>query len=55
MLDIKKMNIVSRKTFSLNINGALLEINRPLIMGILNVTPDSFYTDSRCYNKKAII
>ena len=24
-------------------------------MGILNVTPDSFYTDSRCYNKKAII
>ena len=49
------MNIVSRKTFSLNINGALLEINRPLVMGILNVTPDSFYTDSRCYNKKTII
>ena len=38
------MNIVSRKTFSLNINGALLEINRPLVMGILNVTPDSIQT-----------
>ncbi|NJC26412.1 dihydropteroate synthase [Neolewinella antarctica] len=32
---------------SLNCNGRLLELNRPLIMGILNATPDSFYAASR--------
>ena len=30
-----------------NIGGKILELNQPLIMGILNVTPDSFYKDSR--------
>lgn len=30
--------------FTLNCKGKLLEINSPLIMGIINVTPDSFYT-----------
>ena len=28
---------------SLNIRGNLFEYNKPLIMGILNMTPDSFY------------
>ena len=28
---------------SLNINGKLLSLNSPWVMGILNVTPDSFY------------
>lgn len=32
----------------MNIGGDLMEINRPLVMGILNVTPDSFYKGSRC-------
>lgn len=32
---------------SLNVNGRLLELSTPQIMGILNVTPDSFYADSR--------
>lgn len=36
------------KTYSLNLRGRLLEIDHPLIMGILNVTPDSFYGGSRC-------
>ena len=30
--------------FTLNCNGKLLSLQSPLIMGILNVTPDSFYT-----------
>lgn len=33
--------------FSLNLSGCLFEIDRPLVMGILNVTNDSFYLRSR--------
>ena len=35
------------KPFSLNIHGRLIEYDRPAIMGIINVTPDSFYAGSR--------
>ena len=31
----------------LNIKGELLSLNAPVVMGILNVTPDSFYAGSR--------
>lgn len=30
--------------FTLNCKGKLLEMNSPIIMGIINATPDSFYT-----------
>jgi dihydropteroate synthase len=33
--------------FSLNCNGRLLTVERPLVMGILNATPDSFHAASR--------
>ena len=33
--------------YTLNCNGQLLELGAPKVMGILNVTPDSFYADSR--------
>lgn len=42
------------KSYSLNIKGRLVEINRPQVMGILNVTPDSFFTDSRSFDVDAI-
>lgn len=32
---------------TLNCNGQLLDLSSPLVMGIINVTPDSFYTGSR--------
>jgi dihydropteroate synthase len=32
---------------SINIKGTLVSIESPLVMGILNITPDSFYADSR--------
>lgn len=35
------------KPFSLNIRGRLIEYDRPAVMGIINVTPDSFYAGSR--------
>jgi dihydropteroate synthase len=33
--------------FTLNAKGRLLAVNRPLVMGILNRAPDSFYSGSR--------
>lgn len=33
--------------FTLNIEGRLIKIDKPIVMGIVNVTPDSFYADSR--------
>lgn len=32
---------------SINIGGRLMEFDRPKVMGIINVTPDSFYSGSR--------
>ncbi|MDR3261955.1 MAG: dihydropteroate synthase [Tannerella sp.] len=39
---------------SLNIKGRLLWLHEPLVMGILNVTPDSFFEGSRMQNEAAI-
>lgn len=33
--------------FTLNCKGRLLRINQPIVMGIINTTPDSFYAGSR--------
>lgn len=33
--------------FTLNCKGRLLTIEQPIVMGIINTTPDSFYEDSR--------
>ena len=38
----------------LNIKGKLVSLETPVVMGILNVTPDSFYEDSRQQNEVAI-
>ena len=40
--------------FSLNCKGKLVLIERPLIMGILNLTDDSFYEGSRMKNTEAV-
>lgn len=42
------------KPFSLKLKGKLIEVTRPLVMGILNVTPDSFYGDSRSFDADTI-
>lgn len=41
--------------FSLNCKGTLILIEKPLVMGILNVTSDSFYAASRLQNKDAVL
>lgn len=42
-------------TKSININGELLDFSTPLVMGILNVTPDSFYPGSRKQSEEEIV
>ena len=41
--------------YTLNCNGRLLSLNTPQVMGILNVTPDSFYSDSRVNTEAEIV
>jgi dihydropteroate synthase len=41
--------------YTLNCKGRLLTIEQPLVMGIINVTPDSFYTDSRHQDVTSIV
>ncbi|HAC73565.1 MAG TPA: dihydropteroate synthase, partial [Porphyromonadaceae bacterium] len=36
-------------------NGELLDFSTPLVMGILNVTPDSFYSGSRKQSEEEIV
>ena len=40
--------------FTLNIRGKLVSYDRPVVMGIVNVTPDSFFEGSRCLDDAAI-
>ncbi|MGP1476803.1 MAG: dihydropteroate synthase [Phocaeicola sp.] len=39
----------------INVNGKLMDLNTPQVMGILNVTPDSFYAESRKQTEEGII
>ena len=41
--------------YTLNCNGRLLSLDTPQVMGILNVTPDSFYADSRQTTEEGIV
>lgn len=38
----------------INVNGRLLDLSTPQVMGILNITPDSFYAGSRMQTEEEI-
>ena len=40
--------------YTINIRGQLLDLSHPQVMGILNVTPDSFYAGSRKQTEREI-
>ena len=40
--------------YTINVKGQLLDLSKPCVMGILNVTPDSFYADSRMQTEAEI-
>lgn len=44
---------VSKKT--INVRGELVDLSTPLVMGILNMTPDSFYAESRVSSLDAVL
>ena len=43
------------KNLSLNCNGKLIDLSTPKVMGILNITPDSFYDGGRFKAPKSIL
>jgi dihydropteroate synthase len=40
--------------YMINVNGRLMDLSQPQVMGILNVTPDSFYEGSRMQTEREI-
>lgn len=42
-------------SMTLNIKGSLISLQRPLVMGILNITPDSFYAGCRSFDANTIL
>ena len=41
--------------YTIHVNGRLLSLSRPVVMGILNATPDSFYAGSRVQTEEAVM
>ena len=41
--------------FSINCKGELIDLSQPKVMGILNITPDSFYDGGRFKDSKTIL
>ncbi len=42
-------------SYSINVKGRLLSLEHPVVMGILNVTPDSFFSASRVQSEEALL
>ncbi len=40
--------------YTINVHGRLLDLSVPRVMGILNATPDSFFSDSRMQTEREI-
>ena len=40
--------------YAINVSGRLIDLSEPQVMGILNVTPDSFYAESRMQTEEEI-
>ena len=41
--------------YYINVGGRLMDLSTPQVMGILNVTPDSFYAESRMQTEEQIV
>lgn len=48
-------NTLNHRIFTLNCRGRIVIIDQPLVMGIINLTPDSFYEGSRFDNNTSIL
>ncbi len=52
---MKSKDTFFSKKYSLNCRGKLINLSTPKIMGILNVTPDSFYNGGKFRTRKEIL
>lgn len=48
-------NTSNKINFTLNCNGKLVYVQKPMVMGIINITPDSFFANSRTVQLEQII
>lgn len=48
-------NLSASIPLSINIKGKLFSLNKPIVMGILNITKDSFYEKSRINNAESAL
>jgi hypothetical protein len=63
LLAIPKKSLISKNNSSgvadkpqfINTGGKLIDLSIPKVMGIINITPDSFYKGSRVTEEKDII
>ncbi len=50
-----KRDSVFTKKRTLNLNGKIINLSSPLVMGVLNITPDSFYDGGRYFGLRAAL
>lgn len=55
MQNLKFEDTIFPRNYSISVGGKLLDLQVPKVMGILNVTPDSFYEGSRVDSKDVIL
>ena len=53
-LPIEETRKSDMTNYTINVRGRLISFEKPLVMGILNVTPDSFYAGSRKQTEREI-
>lgn len=49
------VSLWAKMDYTINVNGRLMDLGEPQVMGILNVTPDSFYAGSRVQTEQEIV
>ena len=52
---VRRMKETMKTPLYINVNGRLMDLSEPQVMGILNVTPDSFYAGSRGVTERYIL
>ena len=55
MLITPTANQFLKRKSSINLNGRLIDLSKPVVMGILNVTPDSFFDGGRYKTEDLIL
>ena len=54
-LSFSPMATIQPKTYTLRFGSRLYRLDRPNVMGILNITPDSFFRGSRAADESAVL